>query len=90
MLFNKSGNYDFPQEFSLNGDILECLEKTKLLGIYLTPELRWKENCHEIYMKAMSKIWLLRRLKMIDFDIDLILDFYFKDIRPLTEHSVAV
>ena len=27
---------------------------------------------------------------MIDFDIDLILDFYFKDICPLTEHGVAV
>ena len=54
------------------------------------PDLRWKENCHEIYMKAMSKMWLLRRLKRIDFDIDLILDFYLKEIRPFTEHGVVV
>ena len=38
----------------------------------------------------MSKMWLLRRLKRINFDIDLILDFYLKEIRPLTEHGVVV
>ena len=36
MRFNKSRNYDFPPAFSFkNGVILECLESTKLLGIYL-------------------------------------------------------
>ena len=91
MIFNKSRNYDFPPEFSFkNGVILECLESTKLLGIYLTSDLRWNENCKQIYIKAMSKMWLLRRLKRINLDIDLILDFYMKEIRPLAEHGVAI
>ena len=35
-------------------------------------------------------MWLLRRLKRINLDIDLILDFYMKEIRPLAEHGVAI
>ena len=91
MIFNKSRNYDFPPEFTFkNGEILECLESTKLLGIHITSDLRWKENCSQMYMKAMAKMWLLRRLKKINLDSDLILDFYVKEIRPLTEHGVAI
>ena len=91
MIFNKSRNYDFPPEFSFkNGEILECLESTKLLGIYLTSDLRWTENCKQIYFRAISKMWLLRRLKRLNLDVDLILDFYLKEIRPLAEHGVAI
>ena len=56
----------------------------------MTSDLRWKENCDQLFMKAMSKMWLLRRLKRINLDIDLILDFYLKEIRPLAEHGVAI
>ena len=39
MLFNKLRKFDFPPEFAFkNGQILECLEKTKLLGIFLTSD----------------------------------------------------
>ena len=38
----------------------------------------------------MSKMWLLRRLKRLNLDVDLILDFYLKEIRPLAEHGVAI
>ena len=91
MIFNKSRNYDFPPEFAFsNGEVLECLESTKLLGIYLTSDLRWQENCNQIFMKAMAKMWLLRRLKKLNLDAELILDFYLKEIRPLAEHGVAI
>ena len=36
MLFNKSKNYDFPPEFAFsNGNYLEYLEVTRLLGIQI-------------------------------------------------------
>ena len=76
MIFNKSRTLDFQPEFSFkNGEPLECIEKTKLLGIYLTSDLKWKENCKQIFKKAMAKMWLLRRLKKLDLDLELILDF---------------
>ena len=35
-------------------------------------------------------MWLLRRLKQLKLDYQTILDFYLKEIRPLTEHDVVV
>ena len=38
----------------------------------------------------MSKLWLIRRMKVLKLDIQIILDYYTKEIRPLTEHGVIV
>ena len=82
MIFNRSQKYDFPPELAFkNGEILECVEWTKLLGIYLTSDLKWQRNTREIYLKAMAKMWLLRRLKLVKLDSDFILDFFPKEIR---------
>jgi hypothetical protein len=91
MLFNKSRKFDFPPEFAFqNGEILEVLEKTKLLGIYLTSDLKWGAHTREVYLKALSKMWLLRRLKSVKLESEVILDYYLKEIRPLAEHGVAI
>ena len=91
MIFNKSKKYDFPPEYSFrNGENLEVLEQTKLLGIQLTSDLRWSSNTNAIYEKAMSKMWLLRRMKLLKLESGLIIDYYLKEIRVLAEQGVAV
>ena len=91
MVFNKSRKYDFPPEFYFsNGEYLECLETTKLLGIKLHSSLSWYTNTASVYSKSMSKMWLLRRMKVMKMEPDLIFDYYIKEIRPLTEQGVAV
>ena len=74
----------------LNQVVFECIEQTKLLGIYLTPDLKWQANTRQIYLKAMSRMWLLRRLKFIKLEPEVLMDYYIKEIRPLTEHGVAI
>ena len=46
MLFNKSRNFDFPPEVQLRNtaNYLDVIEKTKLLGIQLTTDLKWSEQ----------------------------------------------
>ena len=91
MIFNKSKKFDFPPEYSFkDGNFLEVLEETKLLGIQLTSDLRWASNTQSIYSKAMSKMWLLRRMKVLKLDEDLILDYYIKEIRVLAEQGVSI
>ena len=52
MIFNKSKKYDFSPEFSFsNGENLEVLEETRLLGVVLTTDLRWTSNTKSIYTK---------------------------------------
>ena len=54
MMFNKSKNLDFPPEFCFkNGDYLECLDETRLLGIQIHKSLRWDSNCVSIFKKSM-------------------------------------
>ena len=91
MIFNKSKKYDFQSEFSFsNGENLECIEETKLLGIILSSDLSWGLNTKAIVKKAMSKMWLIRRLKSVKLDSKTILDYYCKEVRPLAEHGVAI
>ena len=91
MLFNKSRKLDFPPEMKFqDGNILECVEETKLLGIQLSSSLSWESNTRAICRKAMGKMWLLRRLKSVNLKPELILDFYVKEVRPLLEQGVPI
>ena len=38
----------------------------------------------------MFNIWVLRRMKLVKIDKDLMLDVYIKEIRSLTEQGVAI
>ena len=91
MLFNKSRKYDFPPEMKFqDGNFLECIEETKLLGIHLSSSLSWEANTRAICKKAMGKMWLLRRLRIVKLQPELILDFYIKEVRPLLEQGVPI
>ena len=52
--------------------------------------MRWNLNTEYICSKASTKLWLLRRFKRLDFDQELLLDFYNKEIRCLFEYAVPV
>ena len=57
MIFNTSKKYDFPPEFSFsNGQILEVVPSTVLLGIKLTTNLRLEENTHSIYKSNVMSV----------------------------------
>ena len=91
MIFNTSKNYDFPPEFSFsNGEFLEVLESTRLLGVVLSSDLRWAANTNAVYTNAMCKMWLLRRMKILKLEKNIICDYYLKEIRVLAEQGVAV
>ena len=89
MMFNRSKHYDFPPEFHFSdGNLLECLDECKLLGVKLCSNLKWDSNTNAIYKKAMGRMWLLRRMKTVKLENRIILDYYIKEVRPLAEHGV--
>ena len=46
----------------LNGESLEVVEKTKLLGVLITEELKWDVNTDLLLRKGNSRIEFLRRV----------------------------
>ena len=90
MKFNFARDTDFPPELVINGfkDQIEVIHETKLLGIILTEDLKWAANTDYACKKAYSKMWTLRRMKVLDLDPSIILDVYVKEIRSLVELAV--
>ena len=79
MIFNKAKNFDFQPEYAFrNGQTLSVIEETRLLGIQLRTDLRWSSNVKSIYKRAMSKMWLLRRMKVLNLESRIILEYYLK------------
>ena len=91
MIFSKAKKYDFQPEYAFSdGQTLSVIEETRLLGIQLTTDLKWYSNTQAICKKAMSRMWLLRRMKLLDLEPHIILDYYMKEIRVLAEQGVPI
>ena len=64
---------------------LQVVEKSKLLGIIISNDLKWQENTKYICKKAYKRMWALRRMKVLDVDPLVMLDVYKKEIRAVLE-----
>ena len=90
MKFSKSRVKDFPAEVVIDGNILEVKDKLKILGVIVTPNLKWDANTEFICKKAYSKMWAIRRMKALRLDNFTLLDFYLKEVRVHLELAVPV
>ena len=90
MKFNFSLNYDFPPELTLKGfkNHVDIVKETRLLGVILTDDLKWSANTNFICSKAYKKMWILRRLKVLNVGPILLLDVYCKEVRSVLEMGV--
>ena len=89
MVFTRSQE-DFATRLFVNGQNIEKLPATTILGLWITEDLKWERNTKEICRKAYSRIALLTKLKYVGVSIDDLLDIYILMIRSLTEYcSVA-
>ena len=58
--------------------------------ILISTDLRWTEQTKLICKRANSKLWMLRRMKILNINPDIIVDFYFKEIRSICEMACQV
>ena len=91
MKFNFRKSLDFPPIFTIGGpDYLNIVSKTRLLGFILSFDLKWHQHVDFMCQKAMKKTFLLRKLKILELESNLLLDFYLKEIRSILEYGVPV
>ena len=91
MKFNFRTSLDFPPIFTIGDSCpLKIVDHTKILGIILSCDLTGSLQVDYMYKRAMKKVWLIRKLKLLDLDMELILDFYLKEIRSLLEYGAPV
>ena len=44
MIFNDTNKYQFRTRLTINNEVLETVEQTKLLGHFITNDLKWDKN----------------------------------------------
>ena len=79
-----------PVEVKVNGNFFQVKKELKILGVILTPDLKWNANTQHICQKAYKNMWTLRRMKKLDLDYLTLTDFYMKEVRVHLELAVPV
>ena len=90
MIFNFSRNHQFNTRLNINGNLLEQVRSTKLLGLVINDDLSWKENTDTIVKKAYQRMVILHNLFQFNMPIMELLNIYILYIRSLVEQSSVV
>ena len=90
MIFNSTDNYQFGAELSLNDNKLEVVQKTKLLGVVITNDLKWNKNTDFIVKRANIRLELLRKVSSFGTSIEEMKNIYVLYIRSVLEQSCVV
>ena len=90
MVLNFSNKYQFRTCLKLDNEIIEIVDKTKLLGT-ITNDLKWDENVDNIvFKKAFARMQLIRKLSGFGAPMGDLQLVYITYIRSLCEQSSSV
>ena len=64
MIFTRSLT-EIATRLEVNSKVIDRIEETKLLGIWLTTYLDWSKNTKEICRKSYTRLSLLTKLKYV-------------------------
>ena len=75
MIFNSGRNINTePNLISPNGETIHYVTKTKLLGVMINEKLNTWDNTYHIEGKAYKRIWILKRLKNLGYDLSQLIE----------------
>ena len=90
IIFNFSKKYQFTTSLSVNNEQLEVLRETKLLGTYLTDDLRWNKNTKELVIKGYKRMQLLNTAAGFTSNLQDLKSIYLTYVRSILEQSAVV
>ena len=90
MLFNFTHNYQFMTRLVLNGENVEVVSETKLLGTIISNDLTWNSNTANIVRRANARMVLLRKLSEFGAPLSDLKTIYKSYIRSVLEQSAVV
>ena len=90
IIFNFTRNYKFSTRLNIEGEVLETVEDTKLLGTIVSNYLKWEKNTDNIVKKANKRMELLRKVSTFGASWEQLKKIYILYIRSLLEQSCTV
>ena len=68
MIFTRA-HYNFSTRLIMNNITLDKVKEAKIVGVWLTADLKWKKNTKELAKRAYSKLSMLSKLKYVGVSI---------------------
>ena len=90
MVFNFSKNSQFTTEIQLNGEKIETVTDTKLLGTVLTDKLDWNMNTDCIVKEANKRMSFLHKSSKFTTNKQDLKRIYISQVRSKLEQSAVV
>ena len=89
MIFTRT-QINFATRLNLNKNKLDKVEETKIVGVWLTSNLKWDKNTKELTRKAYSRMGMLTKLKYVGVCTEDLIDIYVLFIRSIVEYCAVV
>ena len=79
-----------PPHLTVSGALVERVAAFKILGVYVSSDLKWTHHVDMICSKVSSRMHFLKQLKRAGAPIQDLLCFYTTVIRPVMEYACPV
>ena len=90
MIVNFTKNYQMSTRIYLEGELLQIVDETILLGCVITSDLKFHRNTEHMVKKAYARMTLLQKLYSFNIPTKDLVNIYILYIRSLVEQNVAV
>ena len=90
IIFNFSKKFQFHTSLSVNEKEIEVVNETKLLGTFITNDLKWNKNTSELVKKANKRMLLLSRAATFTSNSQDLKRIYLTYIRSIVDQSAVV
>ena len=90
MLFNFSKKHKFTTSLQIDEETIEVVDQAKLLGVFITNDLKWDKNTEYLVKKANTRMELLRKVAEFTASKEDKKDIYILYIRSILEQSCVV
>jgi hypothetical protein len=90
MIFNFTQNYQFNSRIKIEGQPLQLVNETKLLGLILRIDMQRSSNTDYLVKKANARMEILRRLANFSAPIKDMVQIYITYIRSILEQSCVI
>ena len=90
MIFNFSKDSQFSTDIKLNGEVIETVSETKLLGTIITDKLDWDKNTQNIVKEANKRMSFLLKASKFATNRQDLKKIYILQIRSKLEQSAVL
>ena len=90
MIVNYTDNFKFNTRLTLDNNVLNQVNETRLLGVIISDDLSWHSNSDFIVKKAYKRMTMLHKLYKFSISIEDMLEIYILYIRSILESSAVV